>query len=79
MEQAATVGGTLDRMIEVVIGLGLPGVIILALAFAVLKLYNRNQELHSTLYTIGREAVRSNEAMTAAINQLTASLSRSRE
>lgn len=46
-------------------------VVIVALAFAVYKLYNRNQELHTTLYDIGRESVKSNEATAASINRLT--------
>ena len=46
-------------------------VVIVALAFAVYKLYNRNQELHTTLYDIGRESVKANEATAASVNRLT--------
>lgn len=46
-------------------------VVIVALGFAVYKLYNRNQELHTTLYDIGRESVKANEATAASINRLT--------
>jgi hypothetical protein len=46
-------------------------VVIVALGFAVYKLYNRNQELHTTLYDIGRESIKSNEAAAASINRLT--------
>lgn len=46
-------------------------VVIVSLAFAVYKLYNRNQELHTTLFDIGRESVKANEATAASINRLT--------
>ena len=46
-------------------------VVIVGLAFAVYKLYNRNQELHTTLFDIGRESVKANEATAASINRLT--------
>ena len=46
-------------------------VVIVALGFAVYKLYNRNQELHTTLYDIGRESIKSNEAAAASISRLT--------
>lgn len=46
-------------------------VVIVVLGFAVYKLYNRNQELHTTLFDIGRESVKSNEATAASINRLT--------
>jgi hypothetical protein len=46
------------------------GVVIAVLLLAVYKLYNRNQELHNTLYTVGRESVKANEATAAALNRL---------
>ena len=70
--------GITQSISEMLLGLGLPGVIIIALGFAVYKLYNRNQELHSTLYEIGRESVKSNEATAAALNRLSDLLVRGR-
>lgn len=70
--------GITNSVAEMLLGLGLPGLIILALGFAVWKLYNRNQELHSTLYEIGRESVKANEATTAALNRLSDLLVRGR-
>lgn len=70
--------GAISKAAEVVLGLGLPGVIILILALAVYKLYNRNQELHQTLYDVGRESVKTNEATAAALNRLSEMLYRGR-
>ncbi len=70
--------GAFSKAADVVLGLGLPGVIILFLALAVYKLYNRNQELHQTLYDVGRESVKTNEATAAALNRLSDMLLRGR-
>lgn len=70
--------GITNSVAEMLLGLGLPGLIILALGFAVWKLYNRNQELHSTLYEIGKDSVKSNEATAAALNRLSDLLVRGR-
>lgn len=70
--------GATNEITEIVLGLGLPGVIILVLAFAVWKLYNRNQELHETLYEAGKSSVKSNEATAAALNRLSDLLLRGR-
>lgn len=70
--------GATNQITEIVLGLGLPGVIILVLAFAVWKLYNRNQELHDTLYEVGKDSVKSNEATAAALNRLSDLLLRGR-
>lgn len=70
--------GITNSVAEMLLGLGLPGLIILALGFAVWKLYNRNQELHSTLYEIGKDSVKSNEAAAAALNRLSDLLVRGR-
>lgn len=70
--------GAISKAAEVVLGLGLPGVIILILALAVYKLYNRNQELHQTLYDVGRESVKTNESTAAALNRLSDMLLRGR-
>lgn len=69
----------MDAFLEHVLANGITQIsVIVALAFAVYKLYNRNQELHSTLYEIGRESVKANEATTAALNRLSDLLFRGR-
>lgn len=63
---------TIDQFVTFVLERGVTSaVVIVALAFAVYKLYNRNQELHTTLFDIGRESIKANEAATASINRLT--------
>lgn len=69
----------MDAFLEYVLANGITQIsVIVALAFAVYKLYNRNQELHSTLYEIGRESVKANEATAAALNRLSDLLVRGR-
>ena len=70
--------GVTESISNILLGLGLPGVIIIVLGFAVWKLYNRNQELHSTLYEVGKESVKANEATAAAFNRLSDLLVRGR-
>lgn len=70
--------GVTESISNILLGLGLPGVIIIVLGFAVYKLYNRNQELHSTLYEVGKESVKANEATAAALNRLSDLLVRGR-
>jgi len=67
-------GGIFEQIVTILLAQGLNGVIIVTLGFAVYKLYNRNQELHETLRELGQETVKSNEAMTAALNRLTDSV-----
>lgn len=67
-----------QSIVSMLLGQGLPGLMILALGFAVYKLYNRNQELHDTLYEVGRESVKANEATAAALNRLSDLLLRGR-
>lgn len=67
-----------ENIVSMLLGQGLPGLIILALGFAVYKLYNRNQELHDTLFEVGRESVKANEATAAALNRLSDLLLRGR-
>jgi hypothetical protein len=50
--------------------LGLAGVVIFSLGFAVLKLYNRTIELQDTLADLGKESVKANEQITNALNQM---------
>lgn len=68
----------INQVTEIVLAQGLVGVIVLVLGICVLKLYNRNQELHQTLYDVGRESVKTNEATAAAINRLSDMLVRGR-
>lgn len=76
MEERAT---ALEQVITVLLSQGLTsGVVIAILVFAVWKLYQRNQELHRTLYEVGRESIKSNEAVTAALNRLSDLLVRGR-
>ena len=70
--------GITESISQMLLGLGLPGVIIIALGYAVWKLYNRNQELHETLYEVGKESVKANEATAAALNRLSDLLVRGR-
>lgn len=67
-------GGVLERALDILLAQGLNGVAYLVLGYAVYTLYNRNQELHDTLRDLGKESVRSNEAMTNALNQLIAAV-----
>lgn len=71
-------GTAVEKIVTMLLGQGLPGLIILALSFAVWKLYNRNQELHTTLYEVGKESVKANEATAAALNRLSDLLLRGR-
>lgn len=75
MEETA---GAIAKIVDLLLSQGLSGLMILGLGFAVYKLYNRNQELHATLYEIGREGIRANEATTAALNRLADLLVRGR-
>lgn len=50
--------------------LGLAGTVIFALGYAVLKLYNRNNELQETLAELGKDSVKANEQLTSALNQM---------
>lgn len=68
----------IEQIVQMLLGQGLPGLIILALGFAVYKLYSRNQELHTTLYEVGKESVKANEATAAALNRLSDLLLRGR-
>lgn len=68
----------INQVTEIVLAQGFVGVIVLVLGICVLKLYNRNQELHQTLYDVGRESVKTNEATAAAINRLSDMLVRGR-
>ena len=70
--------GVTESISNILLGLGLPGVIVIVLGFAVWKLYNRNQELYSTLYEVGKESVKANEATAAALNRLSDLLVRGR-
>lgn len=70
--------GALDQIIQLLLGQGLPGLIILVQGFAIWKLYVRNQELHDSLYSNGKESVKALEASSSAINRLSDLLLRGR-
>jgi hypothetical protein len=70
--------GVVEIIVKMLVGQGLSGLIILTLGFAVWKLYDRNQALHTTLYEVGREGVKANEATAAALNRLADLLIRGR-
>lgn len=63
MEQAIS-----DSVIEILKAYGLAGLVILALGYFCLKLYNRNQELNDSLNELGKEAVQANLSVTNALN-----------
>lgn len=58
------------EVLSVLTTMGLPGIVILALGYAVRILYNRNQELHEALADLGKDAVKANEQLTSALNQM---------
>ena len=57
---------------NVLLGLGLPGVVILALLFAVVMLYRRNESIQDKRITEGREAITVMQSFTATTNNLIA-------
>lgn len=65
----------MDHAINLIVthflGQGVHGIVTLCLGYTVYRLYNRNQELHETLYDVGRESSKSAEATTASLNRLT--------
>lgn len=68
----------MEQIGQFLLAQGMSGVIIIVLGYAVKKLYDRNQELHQTLFEIGRESVKANEATAAALNRQTDLLLRTR-
>lgn len=58
------------EMLGILTTMGLPGVVIFGLGWAVIKLYNRVQELQTLLADLGKEAVLANEKQTNALNQM---------
>jgi hypothetical protein len=62
--------GIIEPVIQLLVGLGLPGVIIIALGYAVNRLYNRNQQLLDAMMEMTGETVKAQEAATASINRL---------
>lgn len=62
--------GVIEPITQQLLSLGLPGVIIIALGFAVYRLYSRNQEQNDTMVEMTRETVKAQEAATASINRL---------
>lgn len=68
----------ISEIVKSLLGLGLPGIIILVQGFVIARLYGRNQELHQTLYDVGRESVKAHESTVAALDRLSSMLLRSR-
>lgn len=59
-----------DFFVDILKTYGLAGAVIAAQGYAIIKLYNRNQELHDTLLEIGRESVKANESVTNALSSM---------
>lgn len=66
------------KIVEMLLGQGPWGLLIVILLFAVYKLYTSNQELQSALNDMGRDQVKVNEATATAINRMTDTLIRGR-
>lgn len=70
--------GVWDQIVTTLLGQGVSGVANIVLGYAVWRLYNRNQELHETLYENGKESVKAHEASASALNRLSDLLLRGR-
>lgn len=66
----ATTPGAVDQIVALLLGLGLPGVIIIALAYAYFLKDKRVSDLQDTLFDVGRESAKAMEANTASLNRL---------
>jgi hypothetical protein len=62
--------GAVEQIVALLLSLGLPGVIIIALAYAYLQKDKRVNELQDTLFDVGRESAKAMEANTASLNRL---------
>jgi hypothetical protein len=63
--------GFVEPIIQQLLALGMPGLVIIGLAYISYRFYNRNLELTETLIQMTRETVKAQEAATDAINRLT--------
>lgn len=57
-------------VIQTLLGLGLPGVIIIALGYMVYRLDNRNEKKEEAMREMQVDFVKAQEAATAALNRL---------
>lgn len=68
----------IDKLLAFFVDQGLSGMVIVGLAAAVYKLYNRNLELTETLIESGQANVKTNEQVAASLNRLSDLLLRAR-
>lgn len=61
----------IDAAARILEGLGLPGLLIGALAWFAWMVYKRNNELQDAMREMTKDSVRAQEAATAAIRELT--------
>lgn len=66
----------LTQLISVVLDLGLPGVIIISLAWVIKALHTDNKELRQQVFDIGIKNAQALEASTSALTRLTDNLVR---
>lgn len=64
--------GSLAKIVDLLVGNGLSGVVILVLGFAVYRLYTRNEELQEKRIDDGKEAIKAMESTGRALDMLTA-------
>lgn len=76
MEQG---GDVLGQFAQVLVGLGLPGVVIAFLALALRVLWTENKDLHRLLHDTSTKGVQAIEQNTAAITRLTELLLRGKD
>ena len=68
-----TTGG-MELVLTNLLSLGLPGIGLVCLGYALIKIWQRNQELNDKNYEIGREVTAALTANTAALQNLSALL-----
>ena len=72
-------GSVIDQMAQVVLGLGLPGVVIVFLGLALRVLWTENKDLHRLLHDTSTKGIQAIEQNTAAITRLTDLLLRGKD
>lgn len=68
----------ISKVLDFFLSQGMAGMVIVGLALAVYKLYNRNLELTETLIESGQANVKTNEQVAASLNRLSDLLLRAR-
>lgn len=71
--------GAATKLVDTLLQLGLPGVVIIALAFVVLTLWRDNKELHKSLNDVSIKSVQALEQNTAALTRLSDLLLRGKD